>query len=83
MTSPLLVLHCNEDGILMPIAIQLFCNRPKNGRKEQNYYIPEKAKLQKIKIPVFTPKDDPNEWLLAKMFVNNASSHVSILVALF
>merc|ERR1712048_50932 len=63
VTSPLLVLHCNDDGILMPIAIQLFVTKPKEE-----------------KIPVFTPKDDPNEWLLAKMFVNNASSHPQQLI---
>jgi len=58
--SPLLLLRCNEDGYLMPLAIQLFSNRAEGN-------------------PVWTPNDAPNDWLLAKMFCNNATSQVQQL----
>ena len=59
--SPLLVLFCNADGVLEPLAIQLFSNK-----KDDN--------------PVFTPKDPPNAWLLAKMFFNNANAQVLSII---
>ena len=58
--SPLLLLHCNAEGYLMPVAIQLFANQTANN-------------------PVWTPNDAPNDWLLAKMFFNNANGQVTRL----
>ena len=45
----------------MPLAIQLFV---KQEADEVNQH------------PVWTPNDLPNNWLLAKMFFNNASGQV-------
>merc|ERR1740137_101055 len=59
--SPLLLLHLNEEGYMMPLAIQLFANKPE------------------IVNPVWTPKDEPNEWLLAKMFFNNGADNVQLI----
>ena len=56
--SPYLLLHCVEEGYLMPLAIQFFTSRP----REEN--------------PIWTPKDKPEEWLLAKMFFNNSNGQV-------
>ncbi|CAG5091296.1 Oidioi.mRNA.OKI2018_I69.PAR.g12956.t1.cds [Oikopleura dioica] len=53
-SSPLLVLYCNSEGYLEPLAIQLFSNKAEDN-------------------PVFTPKDPPNAWMLAKIFFNSAN----------
>jgi arachidonate 5-lipoxygenase len=34
---------------------------------------------QKTENPVWTPKDAPNDWLLAKMFFNNANGQVCLV----
>ena len=54
-------MRCNEDGHLTPLAIQLFV---KEDDDEFNQH------------PVWTPNDSPNDWLLAKLFFNNASGQV-------
>lgn len=59
--SPLLLMHCNDEGVLMPVGIQLFSNQTENN-------------------PVWTPKDEPNDWLLAKMFFNNANGQVYLFL---
>ena len=58
--APYLLLHCVEEGYLMPLAIQFWPNK----KKSEN--------------PVWTPNDLPNQWLLAKMYFNNANDQVII-----
>ena len=61
-------MRCHEDGYLVPLAIQLFVKRDGD---EINHH------------PVWTPNDLPNDWLLAKMFFNNASGQVKIIFFCF
>mmetsp|Transcript_34 Transcript_34/g.85 ORF Transcript_34/g.85 Transcript_34/m.85 type:complete len:1180 (+) Transcript_34:173-3712(+) len=49
-TVPFALFHCDLNGRLMPVAIQI-------DREEGSL--------------VFTPKDNPNDWLAARMFVSN------------
>ena len=37
---------------------------------------------KKSENPVWTPNDLPNQWLLAKMYFNNANDQVTILARL-
>jgi arachidonate 5-lipoxygenase len=58
LVAPIALFHLNKKDELMPIAIQLFQEKP--DCHTQN--------------PVFFPTDPPNLWLLVKMFFNMAEA---------
>ena len=67
----------------MPLGNDLNSLAPSSGHSDLAHFFNHEKAIQfwsnkkKSENPIWTPKDTPNEWLLAKMFFNNSNGQVS------